>query len=160
MSASVIIDVDGLDEAIMRLRPLTDFEPPVLMEALAAIGESQTRRRIESEKTSPGGEPWVDNIADTPILRETGRNLLDSIASQASAEMAEWGSAWEYAHVHQDGMTIVPREADKLAFTVAGRFVLVDEVTIPARPFVGISDENRQEMLEVITDTLGLGGGR
>jgi phage gpG-like protein len=160
MSTSVVIDVDGLDEAIMRLRPLSDFEPAVMMEVLASVGESQTRRRIESEKTSPSGEAWPDNIAETPILRETGRNLLDSIASQASAEMAEWGATWEFAHVHQDGMTIVPREAEKLAFTIAGRFVLVDEVTIPARPFVGISDDNREEILEVITDFLGLGGGR
>ncbi|SOC26837.1 phage virion morphogenesis protein [Stappia indica] len=160
MSVSLVIDIDGLDEALVRLKPITDFEPAPLMEALAAIGESQTRRRIESEKTAPDGTPWPDNLAGTPILRETGRNLLDSVASQASAEVAEWGAAWEYAHVHQDGMTIVPREAKKLAFAFAGGFAVVDEVTIPARPFVGISDENREELREVVTDYLGIGGAR
>ena len=160
MSVSIEIDIGDLDEAIMRLRPLTDFEPVPLMETIAAIGESQTRRRIESEKTAPDGTPWPDNIAETPILRETGRNLLDSVASSATADVAEWGAGWEYAHVHQNGMTIVPREAGKLAFTVAGRFVLADEVTIPARPFVGLSDENRQEILEIVTDYLGIEGAR
>jgi phage virion morphogenesis protein len=157
---SLVIDAADLDEALVRLKPITEFEPAPMMEVIAAVGESQTRRRIESEKTSPKGEAWPDNLAGTPILRETGRNLLDSIASEATAETAEWGAAWEYAHVHQDGMTIVPREAKKLAFAHAGGYAVVDEVTIPARPFVGLSDENRAELIEVVTDFLALSGAR
>ncbi|WP_319775495.1 phage virion morphogenesis protein [Breoghania sp.] len=158
MSVRFTLDAGDLDDAIVRLRPLFDFEPASLMEAIAALGESQTRRRIESEKAAPDGTPWQENLEGTPILRRTGRHLLDSVASYATGDEAVWGAGWEHAHVHQDGMTIVPKAAGKLAFKVAGNFVMADEVTIPARPFVGISEDNQSEIVDLVTDYLGLGG--
>lgn len=158
MSISLTLHADDLDEALVRLDRYVDFKAAPLMEALASLGESQTRRRIESEKTAPDGSAWPENAEDTPILRRTGRNLLDSVASHAGSDLAEWGAAWEFAHVHQDGMTIVPKHAERLAFTVGGQFVTAKEVTIPARPFVGISAANRDEILDLVTDWFGIGG--
>jgi len=158
MSVTLHMDVSDLDEALVRLQPVFDFDTAEVTPALAALGESQTRRRIEEEKTAPDGTPWPENLEGTSILRKTGRNLLDSIASTYDAEAAEWGAAWEYAHVHQLGAVIEAKDAERLAFTVGGMFVRPKKVTIPARPFVGLSDSNKQEMIDLVTDFLGLGG--
>ena len=63
MSTSIIIDVSDLDEAFVRLRPIFEFEPSELMTAIGALGDSQTRRRIEEEKTAPDGTPVCPNNA-------------------------------------------------------------------------------------------------
>jgi len=152
---SIVLDVSDLETAERKLRPLFDFEASELMSAIGAVGESQTRRRIAEEKTAPDGTPWKPNHAGTPILVATGQHLLSSLMWTASAEEAEWGSTWEYAHVHQDGMTIVPKNADRLAFQIGGQAVFAKEVEIPARPFAGLSEENRRELLDVVTDHFG-----
>jgi phage virion morphogenesis protein len=158
MTISLRMETSDLDEALVRLQPIFDFDTAEVTPAIAALGESQTRRRIAEEKTSPDGEAWAENLEGTSILRKTGRNLLDSIASTYEADAAEWGAAWEYAHVHQFGAVIEPKNADALSFSIGGQFIRAKKVTIPARPFVGLSDDNRQEMIDLVTDFLGLGG--
>ncbi len=149
---SIHFDVDDLTAGLARLKPIFEFEPVELMTTLGALGDSQTRRRITDEKTAPDGTPWAPNREGTSILLKTGQHLLASVAWTASDEMAEWGASWEYAHVHQDGMTIVPKEAESLAFQMGGQTVFAKSVTIPARPFVGLSDENVREIVDVVTD--------
>lgn len=149
---SITFDLGELDAAITRLGPILDFDGRELMDIVGAVGESQTRRRITDEKTSPEGTPWPDNRAKTPTLHQTGRNLLDSVAFVADDESAEWGAGWEYAHVHQNGMVILPKTAEKLVFKGANGTVFADKVTIPARPFIGISSANHAELFSVITD--------
>lgn len=155
---SVSVDARDFDQAFLRLRPLFDFEPSELMSIIGALGESQTRRRITEEKSSPGGEPWKPNAEEGSILMETGQHLLASVAWTASAAEAEWGAAWEFAHVHQEGATIVPKEATRLAFMAGGKMRFSKKVTIPARPFVGISSENASEITDVVTDYFGVRG--
>lgn len=38
---------------------------------------------------------------------------------------------------------------------LGGSFVLAKQVTIPARPFIGLSDDNRQEIVDLVTDVFG-----
>ncbi|MFC6447168.1 phage virion morphogenesis protein [Shinella zoogloeoides] len=156
MSFSITLDASDLDDARLKLRRWFDFEPSELMTNIAAIGENQTRRRIAEEKTAPDGTPWKPNSQDTSILMQTGQHLLASVASFATASEAQWGAAWEYAHVHQEGMTIVPKSAEALVFQLGGETIRVKQVTIPARPFVGISDENAREIVDAVTDFFGL----
>lgn len=158
MSVVLTMDAGDLDDAIVQLKPIFDFAPAPMMEAIAALGESQTRRRITDEKTSPDGAAWPANLEGTSILHRTGRNLLDSVASTSSADEAQWGASWEHAHVHQFGATIVPKNAEALVFEIGGETVHAKQVTIPPRPFVGLSDENRREILDLVTDILGVGG--
>lgn len=155
MSISIVVDSSDFGDVFRKLRPLTEFDEVELMSTIGALGESQTRRRIEEEKTGPDGQAWAPNTQGTPILVETGQHLLYSIAWTASANEAEWGSTWEYAHVHQAGMTIKPKNAKALQFQIGGQFVTAKSVTIPARPFVGLSDDNRQEIMDVVTDMFG-----
>lgn len=157
MSTSIVLDGGDIGTLLVGLRPFSEFEPTELMTAIGAMGESQTRRRITDEKTSPEGETWKPNLSEGDILVATGQNLLASVAYTASADEAEWGAAWEWAHVHQFGATIKPKEADRLVFSLGGRTVFAKEVTIPARPFVGLSDDNRSEIIDLVTDHFGVG---
>ncbi|PWE52153.1 phage morphogenesis protein [Metarhizobium album] len=152
---SIVVDSSEFGDVFRKLRPLLDFEAEELMSAIGALGESQTRRRIEEEKTSPDGAAWKPNNAGTSILVDSGQHLLYSIAWRADASEAEWGSTWEYAHVHQDGMTIIPKNAKALVFEMGGKTIRAKSVTIPARPFVGLSAENRQEIVDLVTDMFG-----
>jgi phage gpG-like protein len=45
-----------------------------------------------------------------------------------------------YGPVHQFGATIQAKHAAYLRFVVGGKWVSKKEVTIPARPFLGIED--------------------
>jgi len=152
---SLVIDADDFDAALAKLAPIFDFDAPELMTAIGALGESQTRRRISEEKTAPDGTPWQENNEGTSILVETGQHLLASITWASSADEAEWGATWEWAHVHQDGMTIVPKNAKALVFSIGGKTIHAKKVTIPARPFLGLSEDNRQEIIDVVTDVFG-----
>ncbi|MCO5083395.1 MAG: phage virion morphogenesis protein [Rhizobiaceae bacterium] len=157
MSVQIVVDVGDFDRAFRALRPIFDFQPEELMSTIGALGESQTRRRISEEKTSPDGEPWAPNRKGTSILMESGQHLLASVAWTASADEAVWGAAWEFAHVHQFGATIVPKNAEFLAVpNPAGGIFRSKEVTIPAREFVGISAENAAEIIDVVTDHFGI----
>lgn len=154
MSSSIVIDISDLKPTADKIAALEHVDPSDLMTNIGAIGESQTRRRITDEKASPDGTPWAPNRAGTSILLRTGEHLLGSVAFVASADVAEWGASWEYAHVHQDGMTIKPKDAKRLAFVIGSQQVFARQVTIPPRPFVGLSDDNRSEISDVVTDWL------
>lgn len=153
---SLSVDAHSIDDAIARMRPFMSFDPSGLMEEIAALGESQTRRRLTDEKTAPDGTPWAPNRAGTAILTQTGQHLLQSVAFYATADEAVWGAAWEFAHIHQEGAVIKPKTAAVLRFkTPAGKWVSKKSVTIPARPFVGLSVENRAEIEDLVSDHFG-----
>lgn len=151
----ISIEVSGLEQAIDVVDRLAALPEGALLTAIGAIGESQTRRRIESEKTSPDGAPWKPNRDGTSILFRSGEHLRDSIAFEVTGAAVRWGSSWQFAHVHQHGATIVPKSAKRLVFRSGGARRFAKKVTIPARPFVGLSAANAVEMNRVVTDFLG-----
>ena len=56
----------------------------------------------------------------------------------------------ERAGIHQTGGVIRAKTAKGLAFTLAnGESAVVGSVTIPARPYLGISEAEREEIEEV-----------
>jgi phage gpG-like protein len=152
---SITIDLSQFDAGLARIGPVLAFNPGDLAAEIGALGESQTRRRIDEEKSAPDGTPWQPNRAGTPTLKQTGRNLLDSVGFVSDGDSAEWGASWEYAHVHQEGAVIKPKTAKVLMFQGANGAVFAKSVTIPARPFVGLSDANRAEMADLVTDFFG-----
>lgn len=155
IGVSIAYDERALQAALNRLSVLVDFSGVTLMEEIAALGESQTRRRITDEKTGPDGTPWAPNLEGTSILQRTGQNLLASVAFDYSADEAIWGASWEFAHIHQEGATITPKTAAALRFKIGNRTVHAKSVTIPARPFVGLSADNLAEIDDLITDHFG-----
>jgi phage gpG-like protein len=164
METGVRIEIDVRDLAKLEqlITRLTHLEEHELVTELVQLGENQTHKRIQAGGPAPDGAPWKANLEGTPILRRTGRHLDDSIASSSHGSSGEWGAAWEFAHVHQEGAVITPRDffatrgrGGALAFTVKGKTVFAKRVTIPARPFVGVSAEDAKEHEAQVTDFLG-----
>lgn len=155
MSVAIFVDTSELEALTARISRRASVGAAELLTAIGTIGESQTRRRISDEKTGPDGQAWPPNRRGGDILVETGTHLLASVAFRANAAEAEWGASWEYAHVHQYGATIKPKAKKHLSFMLGGNLVHAKSVTIPARPFVGLSPENRSDIEEIVTDWLG-----
>ena len=154
MSVSFVVDTVDLVKLDVRLQALTDFDLRPLMDALGFEGEAQTRRRIETEKTSPDGVPWEPNKTGNPTLERDG-HLLNSITYNLLGDDAvEWGSNRVYAAIHQFGGTITAKDAPYLQFQINGQWVRVNKVEIPARPYLGISEKNWQDMADIINDFL------
>lgn len=160
MSIRLEIDAHDLAAVEQRLSRLASFETEALMTSIGGLLEKSTRERIEETKTSPDGAAWPPNRAGTSILLASGRHLRDSVAFIAAADQLEVGSSWEYAHVHQDGAVITPKNGKALKFWFASggftQFVMAKKVTIPARPFVGMSAQDEQKVERAVTDFLGL----
>jgi phage gpG-like protein len=161
VSVSLIITTHGIAAAVEQLERLTGWSPADGAQRIAPILESQTRRRIESEKRSPRGVAWAPNRTGTSTLLRTGRHLRDSIANRTSGPDAIVEAHWQHAHVHQTGMTIRPRNAKRLMFRIGpnGAPVFAHKVTIPARPFIGLSTENHDEIVEELNAMLADLGG-
>lgn len=157
MEIGVRIEIDQGDLARVDalVTRLSDFDASELVAEIVQLGENQTRKRVRAGGPGPDGEAWPPNLTGTDILVRTGRHLLDQIASSSGGDNGEWGCAWEFAHVHQYGAVITPKDAPRLAFMLGGKRVFAKSVTIPARPFVGVSAEDAVEIREQVTDFLG-----
>lgn len=147
---AIVIQSHELDALRRRLDAMGHLNTKPLLRSLAAEGESQTRRRIESEKTSPEGQPWRGYASSDYELRKRQRSsggllestgaLLDSIRAFVEGDdTAGWGSNLVYAAIHQFGGTedMAPGPA-----------------AIPARPYLGASEENMDDLVAIADDWL------
>lgn len=146
MSIGVRIEVTGLSQAVERLEALGRIEFHELLDGLARMGQQQTQRRIEEEKTSPEGKAWPLTKEGRPALFVSGTHLYRSIDHEAGASTARWGTGWIGARVHQFGATITPKNGGALHFSMGGRKVFAKKVTIPARPYLGVSAQNAADL--------------
>lgn len=138
----LFVDTPGLDAATTRLRELA-AQGKDLGPALAEIGEKEVTNillRFEHEE-DPQGNPWATlqrprrkrrgkrrrrGISDK-LLQDTGR-LKGSIQSQVlGGSVLLVGSNVEYAPFHQFGT-----------------------VFIPARPFLGVSDDLKDAIADIL----------
>jgi phage virion morphogenesis protein len=150
----VEVTAQGLDAVMRRLAGLSDINRAVLLDQLGGLVETQTKQRIADKKRAPDGTPWKPNIEGTSILFREGY-LLGSIYHVADASEVRIGSGLVYAAIHQFGGTIVPKKARKLVFTLRGKTVFATRVTMPARPYLGVSAENAAEIERSIIGYLG-----
>lgn len=135
-------------------------------ELLRAIGVGlarNTRERFDDER-DPRGEPWQPlselyaPLKRGPgILRESGMRggLQGSITFDATNDEVAVGSNKVYAAVHQFGATIRPKNGPHLIFRNVHGLVFAKSVTIDARPYLGISAEDEDTILDV-TETMWL----
>ncbi len=113
-----------------------------------AIGElivTQTRTRLADGKRGPDGEawaPWSPAYAATRSgqhsLLTGGGDLRDSIANHSRGLEAVAGTNLVYGAIHQFGGD-----------------VSAGHPAIPARPWLGLSGENRREIEELVADSIG-----
>lgn len=125
-----------------------------LMDLIGSVLVNGARTRIAETNVDPDGVPWpksfrVESGQGGKTLYDQG-NLLASITEEPAPREVTVGSNLIYAGVHQTGATIRPKTAGALFFTLAdGTKVMAGEVTIPARPYIGISDGERENILEL-----------
>ncbi|MBU2713732.1 phage virion morphogenesis protein [Zooshikella sp. WH53] len=56
--------------------------------------------------------------------------------------------------IHQFGGTIKPKNGRYLVFPLGEQTIFAKEVNIPARPFMGLSEENIDEVEQTLSDFL------
>jgi len=131
-----------------------------LMEAIGVGLVSNVHDRFSAE-TDPAGnrwaplkEPWAGLRKAAPILQQSGMvaGLMGSITSDAANGEVSVGSNKPYAGVHQFGAVIKAKNAPFLIFRTAdGRpFGFARQVTIPARPYLGISSADEDTILDAV----------
>ncbi len=163
MSVSITVTIDSLQvrQAFSRLTRLMADTTPV-MRAIGTGLIAGTHDRFQAG-VDPGGAPWAKlnpQYAFTKrgagILRESAMagGLMGSIAMQAGRDNVVVGSNKIYAAVHQFGATITPKSGPHLVFKLGGRLVKARSVTIPARPYLGVSADDRQMIGDVVTASL------
>ena len=128
-----------------------------LMESVGDALVSGTLKRF-SDQEDPQGKHWEPSAR---AAEEGGETLTDtatlrnSIDYAATSDKVMVGSNLPYARIRQKGGTIKPKKAKKLVFKGrGGKKVAVDEVTIPARPYLGVSADDMKEVRETISDFL------
>lgn len=145
MSLGLRVRSTGFHELQRALLKLAS--PPIgdLLDVAGSVGVSQTKRRLTDEKRSPDGarwEPWSAGYAATrgghhSLLIGRG-NLRDSITYEEDAGSVFVGTNVAYARSHQFGR----KGRDARGRFTTGR-------GLPARPFLGISRSDEDEMMEI-----------
>lgn len=133
MGVTVEIEVGELRRV---LRSLADFDPQDALVDIGELIEMQVRHRIDEEKTAPDGTEWpawspryaATRGSQHSLLIDTG-SMLDSIEYQVGRGSVTVSAFTVYAATHQYGD---------------------DKRGIPARPFLGLSDENIEEIGDVL----------
>ena len=154
------VEITGAEEAIAQLGEVAARldNPTPLYDEIGASLVVSTQARFEREE-DPQGKPWPPSIRK---LVEGGRTLTDtaglvkSVTHEASREGVAVGTNKISAAVHQFGATIRAKTAKGLRFRLPGDndFRIVQQVTIPARPFLGLDAEDEQEIIALTGDYL------
>lgn len=153
ISAQISYDDSSVRSALMGLIALGQNPAPVMRD-LAAYGEASTLERFHTE-TGPDGKPWKKSLramlTGGKTLTQAG-HLGDSITHDSGRDWAAWGTNMIYARIHQLGGVIKPKVAGgRLRFRLAnGAFVSVAQITMPARPYLGVNADDKVEMISLI----------
>jgi len=158
MSKSGIrMHLEGADlagEALDRVAAAFDDMTP-LMDTIGGDQVTSTQMRFELGQ-DPDGNHWPPSGRARQKNAKTlieSRRLFDSITHKPSPSSVEIGTNDIKAGVHQFGAIIEPKTANMLTFRASdGSFVSVKRVEIPARPFIGFSEDDRQQAIGTIED--------
>lgn len=136
---------ETIEQALARLNP---FQGEHLLEALARLIRESVRERLIAGGPAPDGSAWAPNLEGRrPILHRSGA-LARSIDYAVSGMQAIVGSGLIYSAIHQFGGTILPKKADRLSFRIGNRQVFARKVSMPARPYIGLSGDDRAELVQ------------
>lgn len=139
----------GLDKGVTRLAAgLANKQE--LLDSCAEALLAGTLQRFENEE-APDGTAWEGIRREGKILSNKGR-LRASIDKAVARDTIFIGSNLIYARIHQFGGIIKPKKGTRLRFKGAnGKWCAPKEVTITARPYLGMSKEDWLEVRATIT---------
>lgn len=153
----------GLDEAIASLDGMQEvIENDDAKWAIARYLSSEAKNRFDT-KTAPDGAGWKQSVFNPDTLRKSG-NLQRSISEEVvgdSIYVGTRGSAVAaYARAQQDGVTIKPVNAKALAFQAGNKLAFAQSVTLPARPYIGFADRDKQVIVDMLADAISAGAAQ
>lgn len=160
--SSIRVSMEGeFGEFKDRLARLGSIDRAELNSAIAEALRTSTDERFDTE-SAPDGSAWARSIRASgggKTLTDTG-DLRNSIHARSSEAGAEIGTNKVYAATHQfgdGGRTIRAKNKPMLSFQIGGRWIHAKQVTIkiPARPFLGLSNADREEIKATIEEAVG-----
>ena len=138
--AGVQVNLAADPRLLARLERLAEFDLGPLLEGIGMEVETQTRRRLQDDKTAPDGSPWPEWSTDYARTRHSGHSLLqgeghlqDSITYEVRGDSVLVGSPLVYAATHQFG--------DPAR-------------NIPQREFLGLAGEDYEAVVSLVEDYL------
>ena len=149
MQIHIELDDSSVQSAFNRLLAGGADLSPLLRD----IGErlqTTTKDRFDDAK-APDGTPWAPLSEVTKARKNKNKILIqdrylrDLINYQISGNTLLVGSSRIYASTHQFG-------AEKGSFGRTKRGAPIPWGDIPARPFLGLSDDDRKDVLEIVSD--------
>jgi phage gpG-like protein len=133
--------------------------------ALKNIGEYEAPATVDRirQEISPDGTPFKPLnplYAETKQGRGNSQGILRGMTGDLSSIIYQLASDTElqvgtnviYGAAHQFGAVIKPVRADALVFSMGGRVIHAKSVTIPKRTFLGWSDADIAEIINILTD--------
>lgn len=157
--SSVKVSLSGdTDELLRRLNQMGSLDIQGILRSMAEGLRTSTVERFTEEK-APDGTSWKPSIR---AKEENGKTLTKtaqlktSIRSEVSDKGLAVGTNDIRAATHQfgDKRTIRARNKRYLTFKIGGQWhrALSVDVNIPARPFLGISKEDEQDIKDILEE--------
>lgn len=155
--ASIDVVVDNVSEQLQKLQAKMES----LQVPLGDIGEYLLFSHEErwDKQVSPDGEAWLPLSALTQELKPQNKDkililngYLKNLQYQVTANGLKFGTDKEYAAIQQSGGTITPKKGTTLKIPGGenGKGVFMKSVTIPARPFLGISQDDEENIIGIL----------
>lgn len=142
MRLIITADLTPISERLTNLsKQMSDLKP--VMSAVGGILESSTRLRISNQKKDASGQKWAALSESTLRAKRNKKGgvrgsllvnrgmLMRSITHAASARSVIVGSNMAYARFHQEGTK-----------------------NMPARPFLGLSKHDYEDVADLLDDWL------
>ena len=133
-------------DAQRKLAALSEADLHAIVDQVGALMEDQTKLRLMEGKTAPDGTPWAawseayaQMIAGKParsLLVGEGQ-LAEGISNMSSGSDAIVNAPDEYAAIHQFGGDVSQGHP-----------------AIPARPYLGISEEDARAIIALVSGLL------
>ncbi len=166
MTMGVSIRLQGDVQRLMkRLRQLENTDIKGVALVLAESLRTSTRERFRTQK-GPDDKAWKPSIRASQqggqTLTDSAR-LKNSIKSEANGSGFAVGTNLIYARTHQFGekgrnITIRAKTSKGLVFKIGDRWIRKKAVRvnikIPARPFLGISEDDMLEIKSTLEQAL------
>ena len=162
MSNSIRIDGDTR-RLMRRLKQLAEVDKKGINQVLAQDVKTSTRNRFRTEK-APDGKKWEPSqrvLTGGGITLVQSAILKNSIKYKSDASGFSVGTNNIYAATHQLGaknrrITIRAKTPKGLLFKIGDQWIRKKQVTvkvnIPARPFLGLSEDDLVELKATLED--------
>lgn len=128
-------------------------ETEVFMRRIAQTLTASAKERFVDE-TDPEGNKWKKGVKNGGQTLTLSGLLRRSITNTSDDETAVIGTNRIYAGIHQFGGVITAKKSKYLRFKINGREVFAKSVVIPARPFLGVSETDKDAVKDELNTLL------